>query len=187
MRKLIYGMGVSLDGFVAAPGDDISWSGPSEELHWYHNEATTPEGLSLYGRRLWEVMSQYWPTADQAPGVPEVEADFARRWRARPKVVFSSTVSEVDWNTTLHRGDPVEEIRRLKAQDGADMDIGGARLASVATAAGLVDEFRLFYNPVALGAGTPFFHALGSWLELRLLETRVFDGGVVLMRYERRR
>jgi len=187
MRKLTYSMGVSLDGYVAAVGDDISWTEPSEELHWFHNETTTEDGVSLYGRKLWEVMAPYWSTADQQPDVAPVEADFAKRWRARPKVVFSSTLTEVDWNTTLHRGDPVEEIRRLKAQDGGDLDIGGAMLASAATRAGLIDEYHLFYNPIAIGGGLPFFRALDSWLELRLVETRTFDGGIVMMRYEKRR
>lgn len=113
MRKLIYSMSVSLDGYVAALNGDIDWGAPSEELHWWFNEQARTTGLSLYGRKMWEVLSSYWPTGDQQPNATPVEIDFAKAWRETPKVVFSSTVTEVDWNTRLHRGDAVEEITRL--------------------------------------------------------------------------
>lgn len=187
MRKLVYAMNVSLDGYINGPGDTLDWSEPSDELHWHHNERTTEDGISLYGRRLWDVMASYWPTVEDGPEVPAVMADFAKRWRARPKVLFSSTVSEVDWNTRLYRGDPIPEIERLKAGDGGSLDIAGATLASAAVRAGLVDEYSLYFHPVAIGGGTPFFRDLDSWVELRLVETRTFDGGVVLHRYEKRR
>lgn len=95
MRKLVYGMNVSLDGYIAAPGDDITWSEPSEELfQWWLEEDKTFE-LALYGRRLWETMSSYWPTGDQQPGALPREIEFARNWRDTPKVVFSSTLETV--------------------------------------------------------------------------------------------
>jgi dihydrofolate reductase len=187
MRKLIYSFGVSLDGYIAAPGDNLEWTTPSEELHWHHNEQTTEDGISLYGRKLWEAMAPYWgPIADK-PSEQAVEADFAKRWVARPKVLFSSTVKEAGWNTRIHDGDPVPEIERLKAGDGGTLDIGGATLASAAVRAGLVDEYRLYYYPVALGAGTPFFANLDSWVTLRLVESRTFEGDVVLLRYEKKK
>lgn len=187
MRKLVYGLTVSLDGFIKDRDGGLDWSVPSEELHWHHNEKTTEDGLSLYGRGLWEAMVPYWPSVRDDPDQPAVEADFARRWLARPKVLFSSTITEVDWNTRLYRGDPVPEIQRLKAGDGGSMDIAGATLASAAVRAGLVDEYWLYFAPVAIGGGTPYFRNLDNWVELRLLETRTFDGDVVLMRYEKRR
>jgi dihydrofolate reductase len=89
-------------------------------------------GLALYGRKLWETMSSHWPTADQQPGATPAEIEFARRWQDMPKVVFSSTISTVDWNTRLVTGDAVTEITRLKTEDGGPIDIGGATLAAAA-------------------------------------------------------
>lgn len=143
-------------------------------------------GLALYGRKLWETMSSHWATADQQPGAISAQIEFARRWRDMPKVVFSSTTSGVDWNARV-TGDAVTEITRLKTEDGGPMDIGGATLAGAAMLAGLIDEYALVTVPVLVGGGTPFFAALDSWVNLNLVETRTFPGGVVLTRYETRR
>lgn len=190
MRTLTFGMNVSLDGYVAAPGDDLGWGVPSDELFWWWSDRVGATGLALYGRRLWETMSSHWPTADQQPGVTPAEIEFARRWRDMPKAVFSSTLDALappDANARLLTGDAVTEIARLKAEDGGPMDIGGATLAAAAMRAGLIDEYVLATAPVLIGGGTPFFTALDSWVNLNLVETRTFPDGVVLTRYETRR
>ena len=179
-------MNTSVDGYIAAPGDDLSWSGPSDELFQWWSDRVAETGLALYGRKLWQTMSSYWPTAGEQPGVTPAEIEFARRWRDMPKVVFSSTISTVDWNTRLVAGDAVGEIEKLKAGDGGPMDIGGATLAAAAMRAGLIDEYVIATHPVVLGGGTPFFTALDSWINLRLVETRTFPDGVALTRYETR-
>lgn len=187
MRKLVYGMNVSLDGYIAAPGDDITWSEPSEELfQWWLEEDKTFE-LALYGRRLWETMSSYWPTGDQQPGALPREIEFARNWRDTPKVVFSSTLETVARNARLVKGDAVTEITRLKADGDGRMSIGGASLAGAAMQAGLIDEYVLVTHPVLVGGGTPFFTTADSRTHLDLIETRLFPGGVTLARYETRR
>ncbi|MBI5364701.1 MAG: dihydrofolate reductase family protein [Planctomycetes bacterium] len=187
MRKLIYGMNMTLDGYIAAPGDDIAWSGPpSEELFQWWLDREHENGLSLYGRKLWETMSSYWPTGDQQPNATPAEIEFARNWREMPKVVFSSTIEKVDWNARLVTGDAVIEIKRLKMEDGAPLSIGGATLAGAAMRAGLIDEYQVATYPVMVGGGTPFFAAVESWVNLKLVETRTFPGGVVLSRYETR-
>ncbi|WP_353826532.1 dihydrofolate reductase family protein [Agromyces sp. SYSU T0242] len=184
MRQLRYGMNVSLDGYVAAPGDDLGWSAPSDELfEWWLDEERAIE-LLLYGRRLWETMSSYWPTGDEQPDATPAQIAFARNWRDTPKVVFSSTLREVDWNARVFAGDAVAEITRLKAEDGGPMRVGGAALAGAAMRAGLVDEFAVVTHPVILGGGDPFFTALDAWTSLELVETRTFPGGVVMTRYE---
>jgi dihydrofolate reductase len=132
-------------------------------------------------------MSSHWPTADQQPGVPPAQIQFAHRWRDMPKVVFSSTTRTVDWNTRLVTGDAVPEIARLKAENDGPMDIGGATLAAAAMRAGLIDEYVLVTAPVLVGGGTPFFTALDNWVNLTLVENRTFPDGVVLTRYETRR
>ena len=187
MRRLTFAMNVSLDGYIAAPGDDLGWSAPSDELFQWWSDRVGATGLSLYGRKLWETMSAHWPTADQQPGATPAAVEFANRWRAMPKVVFSSQARAVDWNTRLVTSDAVAEIKRLKAEDGGPMDIGGATLAAAAMRAGLIDEYAVATHPVLLGGGTPFFTALDGWVKLRLLETRTFPGDVVVTRYETRR
>lgn len=187
MRKLTFGMNVSLDGYIAAPGNDLGWSMPSDELFQWWSDRVGATGLALYGRKLWEMMSSHWPTADQRPGVTPAHVEFARRWRAMPKVVFSSTVGAVDWNARLVTGDAVAEIARLKAEDGGPMDVAGAALAAAAMRAGLIDEYAIVTHPVVVGGGTPFFPALQSRINLSLVETRTFPGGVLLTRYETRR
>jgi dihydrofolate reductase len=188
MRKLTFGMNLSLDGYIAAPGDDLGWSMPSDELFGWWSDRVGATGLALYGRRLWETMSSHWPTADQQPGVTPAQTEFARRWREMPKVVFSSTIIAVDWNARLASGDAVTEIARLKTEDdGGPMDIGGATLAAAATRAGLIDEYAIVTHPVLVGGGTPFFPALERWVNLNLVETRTFPDGVLLTRYETKR
>ncbi|MEV4315082.1 dihydrofolate reductase family protein [Actinocrispum sp. NPDC049592] len=187
MRKLMFGMNVSLDGYTAATGDDLGWGVPSDEVFQWWSDQVAGCDLALYGRKLWETMSSHWPTADQQPGATPAEVEYARRWRDMPKVVFSSTVTKVDWNTRLYTGDAVEEITRLKAEDGGPMDIAGATLAGAAMRAGLIDEYVLVTYPVLIGGGTPFFTALDNWVTLNLVETRTFPGGVVLTRYETKR
>ena len=187
MRRLSFGMNLSLDGYVAAPGDDLGWSTPSDELFQFWSDRVAATDLALYGRRLWEAMSPHWPTADQQPDVTPAHAEFSRRWRDMPKVVFSSTIDTVDWNARLVAGDAVAEIARLKAEDGGPMDIGGATLAAAAMRAGLIDEYVLVTHPVLVGGGAPFFTALDSWVDLSLVETRRFPDGVLLTRYETRR
>ena len=187
MRKLTFAMNLSVDGYTAAPGDDLSWSAPSDELFQYWSDRVAATSLALYGRRLWEGMSSHWPTADQQPGATPAHIEFARRWRDMPKVLFSSTTSAVDWNTRLVTGDAVIEMTKLKADDGGPMDVGGATLAAAAMRAGLIDEYTLVTHPVLVGGGTPFFTALDDWVDLALVETRTFPDGVLLTRYETRR
>jgi dihydrofolate reductase len=183
MRKVIYSMGVSLDGFVAGPSGEIDWSDPDEELHRFHNQQTGEIGAHLLGRRLYEVMT-YWETAEENPSLQEYEVEFARIWKALPKIVFSKTLEKVEGNTRLVRDGIAEEVTKLKEQPGKDLGVGGAGLASTLIKLGLVDEYRLFVSPVLLGAGTPYFPPLDERIDLELVETRTFGSRVVYLRYQ---
>ncbi|AZG46982.1 hypothetical protein D7316_03587 [Gordonia insulae] len=187
MGTLIYGFNVSVDGYIADAQGNFDWSEPDEELHQYWNDFERETVLSLYGRRLYELMSAYWPTADQDPDAGPIIADFAQVWRDMPKVVFSQTLESVDWNSRLERGDPVEVVRKLKAETDGQMEVAGATLAAPIVQAGLVDEFRLVVAPTAVGGGLRFFPTLPSWISMRLVENRTFPGGIVLLRYEMKR
>jgi len=184
MRKLIYSMGVSLDGFIAGPDGEIDWSAPDEELHRFHNQQMQEIGAHLCGRRLYEVMS-YWETAEGNPSLPQHELEFARIWKAIPKIVFSKTLEKVEGNARLVRDGVAEEVAKLKDEPGKDLAVGGAGLASALVKSGLIDEYGLFVSPVALGGGTPYFPALDERINLELVETRTFGSRVVYLRYLR--
>jgi dihydrofolate reductase len=184
MRKLIYSMGVSLDGFIAGPGGEIDWSAPDEELHRFHNEQTREMGAHLCGRRLYQEMV-YWETAEENPAAADYELEFARIWKAQPKIVFSKTLEKVEGNARLVRDGVAEEVAGLKEQPGKDLSVGGAGLAATFTKLGLIDEYRLFVSPVVLGGGTPYFAALDERINLELIETRTFGSRVVYVRYRR--
>jgi dihydrofolate reductase len=184
MRKLIYSMGVSLDGFIAGPNGAIDWSAPDEELHRFHNQQTREIGAHLCGRRLYETML-YWETAEENPSAVEHELEFARIWKSIPKVVFSKRLEAVEGNARLLADGVAEEVGRLKGEPGLDLAVGGAGLAATCTALGLIDEYRLFVSPVTLGGGTPYFPALEERIQLELLETRTFGSRVVYLRYRR--
>jgi dihydrofolate reductase len=100
MRRLIYSMGVSLDGFIAGPDGELDWSAPDEELHRFHNQQMGELSAHLCGRRLWETMV-YWETAEENPSATQYELEFARIWKRLPKIVFSATLPAVEGNARL--------------------------------------------------------------------------------------
>jgi dihydrofolate reductase len=187
MRKIVFMMSVSLDGYFEGPDHDLGWHLISEELHHHFNEWLVTTGAFLDGRVTYELMADYWPTADQDPAASAPVAEFARIWRDKPKMVFSTTLEQAGWNTTIVRELVPERIEELKAQPGGDLVIGGASLAAAFLAHDLIDEFRLYVQPVLLGRGRPLFQPSDAMVPLRLAETRTFGNGVVLLRYERAR
>jgi dihydrofolate reductase len=185
MRDVIYSMNVSLDGYIAGPRGEGEWAAPGAELHRFHNQQARELEVHLLGRRLYEVMV-YWETAEERdPALPDYMVEFARVWKDLPKVVYSRTLDAVVGKTTLSHGDPVEEVAALKQEDGKPLGVGGAELASALTAAGLVDEYRLFVSPIVLGGGKPLFGG-DTHVDLELVETQTFGSGVVYLRYRRR-
>ncbi|MCX4094710.1 dihydrofolate reductase family protein [Nocardia sp. alder85J] len=184
MLPVIYSMSVSLDGFIAGPGGDIGWTAPDAEEFGFHVEQTREVAAHLCGRALYEAML-VWETAEQTMSDP-AELEFARIWRAIPKVIFSRTLDAVVGNARLATGDIAAEIGRLRDQPGDGVvAIGGAGLAAAAIAADLVDDYRLFVKPFVLGSGTPYFPPLAAPLGLRLAESRTLSSRVVYLRYER--
>ena len=184
MKRLIYSIAVSLDGYIADANGTFDWAAPDAELHRVHNEQEAELSANLCGRRMYETLKA-WDDVDERSAPSEHIREFARLWQATPKFVFSTTLNEVGPNATLVKGDAVEEVRRLKEESGGPLAVGGAGLASTLVKAGLVDEYGLFVNPVVVGGGTPFFPPLESRLDLELEETRTFDSRVVYLRYAR--
>jgi dihydrofolate reductase len=184
MRTVIYSMSVSLDGFIAGPSGDISWTAPDQELFAFHVQQTPGIGVELMGRRLYEEML-VWETAETTMSGADL-LEFARIWKAIPKVVFSTTLHEVQGNAQLASDDVAAEVAKLRAAPGEGViSVGGAGLASTLIKLDLIDEYRLFVNPVVLGGGTPYFPALDRRIELELLETRTFGSRVVYLRNRR--
>ena len=186
MLPVIYSMSVSVDGFIAGPGGDISWGAPDAEEFGFHVEQTRHIAAHLCGRGLYQDML-VWETAEQTMS-DEAELEFARIWRPIPKVVFSGTLQTVAGNARLATDDVGTEIGRLRDQPGEGVvAVGGAGLASAAIAQDLIDEYRLFVKPVVLGAGTPYFPRPAPRFDLRLIESRTFGSRVVYLRYQRAR
>lgn len=183
MGKVIYSLNVSLDGYVETPDHRLDWANVDDELHQWFNNQSRQLDASLYGRRLYELMSGYWPTAESDPEATGPMHEFARIWLATPKIVFSSTLDSVDWNSRLVRGDIGEELARLREEFDGDMEVGGPTLAHAFIRRGLVDEYRLLVHPVILGSGTPFFPRLDSPIPLQLTETHRFHSGVTYLGY----
>ena len=159
---------------------------PDAELFRFHIEQTRPVAAHLCGRGLYQEM-RVWETAEQTMS-GEADLEFARIWRPIPKVVFSGTLNSVAGNARLAADDLATEIGRLRDQSGEGVvGIGGAGLAAAAIAEDLIDDYRLFVNPVILGGGTPYFIPLAKPLDLRLTESRTFSSRVVYLRYQRTR
>ena len=184
MPTLIYSMSVSLDGHIAGPDGAIDWAAPDEELLRFHNEQTRELTRHLCGRGLYEDMLG-WETAEQTRTDPR-ELEFARIWTAIPKVVFSTSLTTVEGKARLARGNVTDELTELMNQPGVRLvSVGGARLAACFAEKDLIDEYRLFVNPVVLGGGTPYFSPLPKKLDLELIETQTFSP-VVYLRYRRK-
>ncbi|MBS1956029.1 MAG: dihydrofolate reductase [Cyanobacteria bacterium SZAS-4] len=183
MRKLIYAMTVSLDGYINAPDGGINWSPPDDELFRFHTKRVENTDVQLLGRRLYETML-YWETVD----VGSLDADhlkFATIWKALPKIVISTTLESVGSNCRLVKNDLAEEISKLKKQPGKDIAVGGAQLAHACMKLNLIDEWHMFVCPVLLGGGTRYFPDQYETSKIELVETKTFGNRVVHLRYRR--
>jgi len=183
MGRLIYNLNVSLDGFVESADHGLDWSVVDDELHSWFNDQSRSLDAELYGRRIYELMAAYWPTAESDPSLTETEREFARIWNAMPRIVFSTTLDSVRPGCRLVAGDVADRLAEIRSEYAGDLGVAGATLASAFIERGLVDEYRLVVHPVILGAGRPFFPALRDRIGLRLLETRTFASGVVYLGY----
>lgn len=185
MRRVILFVQVSLDGYFEGPKKDIGWSMVDDELHAHFNEVLKAMGAFLAGRVTWEMMAAYWPTADAAPGATPVEREFARIWREMPKVAYSKTLTSAGWNTTIARDVVRGEVEELERRASGDLIVGGGELGAAFMAQDLIDEYRIYVHPIQIGEGRRLFPPSKERLPLRLLESRTFGNGVVLLRYER--
>jgi dihydrofolate reductase len=184
MGHIIYMMNLSLDGFVEGPDGKFEWGHSNEEVHRFHEQQVQDASALLYGRRMYETMS-VWQTLDADPSASAFTVSFARTWKSKPKVVFSTTLEKVGENCRLVRGDIAAEVARLKQEYPGDLTVNGPGLASSFARLGLIDEYRMVISPVLVGGGKPYFPPLDHLVPLRLQETRTFKSGALYLRYLR--
>jgi dihydrofolate reductase len=183
MGKVIYSTMLTLDGFIEGPERNLDWAIIDEELHRFVNREVQSYDAFLYGRRMYEVMADHWPTADTNPASLPVEVEFARIWQSKPKIVFSRATATVNGEAQVKRDVIPAEIAKLKERSPYGLGLGGANLASTFQQLGLIDEYQLYIHPVVLGAGTQAFQTVREKVKLNLLETHTFGSGVVFLRY----
>ena len=185
MRSIEYYIILTADGMYADPDGGLDHYDPADDEHRYANELSRATGIEVMGRRMYEVMA-YWDELDlDDPATPEVAAEFARSWRETPKLVVSRGDPKLGPNASKLEGDVVEAVRALKATDGPPIAIGaGADLFATLAEAGLIDRYRWLVIPKAIGRGKALFGSLTRPLDLRLVGSRTFESGAVLLEYE---
>jgi len=181
MRKLILQNMLTLDGFFEGPNREIDWHAVDAEFNEVSLALEDEVDTLLFGRITYELMAAYWPSLEAGRDDPLVAAMMNRL----QKVVFSHTLNRVDWeNSRLVKSDPAAEVARLKALPGKHMAIfGSADLSSLLIQHGLIDEYRLFINPIILGTGHPAFKGLVERIPLQLISSHIFKNGLVLLTY----
>jgi len=182
MRKLIFFMLTTLDGYYAGPNGEIDWHNVDDEFNEFAIDQLNSVDTLLFGRVTYEVMASYWPTPDAIANDPVV----AGKMNQLQKIVFSKTLDKVVWeNTRLIKANAPEEIAKLKEQPGKDLIIfGSSDLAVTLIPYGSIDEYRIIVNPIVLGNGKPVFKGIKDKLKLRLIKTETFRSGNVLLFYQ---
>jgi dihydrofolate reductase len=186
MGKVIFLMNVSLDGYIETSDHSLDWATTNDELHTWFNERLRSTEVSVYGRRLFDLMNAHWPTVESDPAATGPMLEFGRIWNAKPKVVVSGSMREAPPAWRLMSGDPESILEELRRDFSGDIEIAGPTLAAGFIQRGLVDVYQLVVHPVILGGGKPFFPDLERPAGLRLLETRTFSSGAVYLGYAAR-
>lgn len=186
MAKLLYFVTASLNGYITDDQGRFGWAEPDNEVHQFVNDLFRDAGTHLYGRRMYETM-KVWETEPGLAQESPILADFAGVWQQAEKIVYSTTLSEVETSRTrLERSFDPEAVRQLVASSRRDVVVAGPTLAAEAFRAGLVDECHLILVPIIVPAGTRFLPD-DVRLELDLLNERRFDSGMVYLHYQTRK
>ncbi len=181
MRKIIVSEMITVDGFFAGPNGEIDWHRVDAEFNQYAIDMLNAADTILFGRVTYEMMAGYWPTATVVTNDPVV----AERMNNLAKIVFSTTQENLTWNnSTVMKTIDATEITKIKQGGGKDILIfGSGTIVSALASLGLIDEYRLIVNPVALGVGKTLFKDMKERLKLKLAKTKIFSSGNVLLYY----
>jgi dihydrofolate reductase len=182
MRRILVSNMVTADGFFAGPNGEIDWHNVDDEFNEFAIEQLESVDALIFGRVTYELMASYWPTSAALTDDPTVAGHMNRL----PKLVLSTTLQSADWNnTTIVNSNIGEVFSDLKQQPGKDMAIfGSGTVVTALTQLGLIDEYRLFVNPVILGRGKALFDGISGEVNLRLIRTQPFRSGNVLLSYQ---
>jgi dihydrofolate reductase len=180
MRKLIAAINMTLDGFC-----DHTAMVPNDEGMRFFNDLLRNADTLLYGRITYQLMEDYWPTMVKNPSGDKLDDEFAVLIDNISKIVFSHTLQKVNWKNSILKKELIkEEVLNLKQQAGKNILVGSPSLIAAFTQLGLIDEFQLFVHPVILGSGLPLFKNIRDRIDLKLLKTKTFSGGPVVLYYE---
>ena len=186
MRKVILSISVTLDGFFEGPNKELDWHIVDEEAKEYAKDLLSNVDTLLFGRVTYQLMADYWPSAATNPSTSKSDLEIADKMNNLPKIVFSKTLQQVEWNNSrLVKENIAEEISKMKQQPGKDMVIfGSGSIVSTFMQHGLIDEYRIIVNPIVLGNGKPLFKGINDKQNLKLLKTEVLGSGVVILYYQ---
>jgi dihydrofolate reductase len=183
MRKIIYWVHASIDGFIDGPNGEFDWPTMGPEVSAYSEALDRRVDTLLFGRPVWEMMVGFWPEAESISQDPH-DVAFAPFWRATPKIVFSRSHPGDEWTDRVIKDDIHAQVSALKAEPGADLLLtGGSDLAATLTALGLIDEYHVAVHPVVLGGGRKLFARPEQRINLRTVDSRLLDGSVVVTHY----
>lgn len=185
--RFVYWMNVSLDLFIGRDAEEDGggdWMRIGDALHREFNRRARDFAMDVQGRVMYEIMEDFWPTAQTDESLPDYMREYGEIWTSMPKVLVSRTRDSADHNTRVIGGeDAIEQLAALRDEIDGDIGVGGATLATQLLRAGLLDELMLFVHPAILGRGRPLFDDPIDTVELDLIEHAEYDDGVVLHRY----
>jgi len=189
MRKLIFFMHTSLDGFISGLKGEMNWINVDESIFDFVGTMTEKADTAIYGRVTYDMMQSYWPTAGDNPNASKHDIEHSAWYKKVFKVVLSRTMNrEIVDNTTVISDHLADNINAFKKQEGKNIIIFGSPSASQSLLSeGLIDEFWLFINPVILGKGIPLFKGIFQTTKLTLIESKTFSCGVIAVHYETKR
>ncbi len=184
MRKIISFMHISLDGFVAGPNGEMDWIKVNEEIFDHVEKRINQTDTALYGRKTYQMMEGYWPTAADQPNASRHDIEHSKWYKKANKIVLSKTMKEAGKNTTIINSDLVNKLNEIKKQAGSDIALFGSPTATHSLIQqSLIDGYWLFVNPVILGKGIPLFVDIKEKINLNLLNSRTFSCGVTELNY----
>ncbi len=183
MGKIVYGILTTVDGFIESPQKSLDWAVIDAEFHRFINARIQKSSALLFGRKMYENMLDYWPTAYKDPSNPDFIIEYSKIYNSKPKFVFSKTWDQVKGDATLIREHIPQEVAQLKEQFSGDLLLGGANIAAQFMHLGLIDELQLYIHPVLLGGGAPVFPQLQKPVRLQLAETQSLNSGIIFVRY----